>query len=95
MIDMQYNIINVKATKEYNICIGRGLLAAIGELVAPVLGKCRLAVLTDNNVDALHGTAMMEHLAAAGKNAFLNSYLPIIKFDKCFIYRRLKNNAFS
>ena len=82
MIDMQYNIINVKATKEYNICIGRGLLAAIGELIAPVLGKCRLAVLTDSNVDALYGTAMMEYLAAAGYDA-CKYVIPAGEASKC------------
>ena len=79
---MQYNIINVKATKEYNICIGRGVLAAIGELISPVLGKCRLAVLTDSNVDALYGTAMMEHLAVAGYDA-CKYVIPAGEASKC------------
>ena len=81
-MNMQYNTINVKATKEYNICIGRGVLAAIGELIAPVLGKCRLAVLTDSNVDALYGTAMMEHLAAAGYDA-CKYVIPAGEASKC------------
>jgi hypothetical protein len=79
---MQYNIINVKATKEYNICIGRGVLSAIGELIAPVLGKCRLAVLTDSNVDALYGGTMMEYLAAAGYDA-CKYVIPAGEASKC------------
>ena len=79
---MQYNTINVKATKEYNICIGRGVLAGIGELIAPLLGKCRVAVLTDSNVDALYGSTMMEYLAAAGYDA-CKYVIPAGEASKC------------
>lgn len=79
---MQYNKINVKATKEYDICIGRGILAGIGELIAPVLGKCRLAVLTDSNVNALYGAAMMENLASAGYDA-CKYVIPAGEASKC------------
>jgi 3-dehydroquinate synthase len=79
---MQYNIINVKATKEYNIRIGRGVLSAIGELIAPVLGKCRLAVLTDSNVDALYGSVVMEYLAVSGYDA-CKYVIPAGEASKC------------
>ena len=79
---MQYNTINVKATKEYNIYIGRGILASIGEWIAPLLGKCRLAVLTDSNVDALYGSAMMEYLASAGYSA-CKYVIPAGEASKC------------
>ena len=79
---MQYKKINVKATKEYDICIGRGILAGIGELIAPVLGKCRLAVLTDSNVNALYGAAMMENLASAGYDA-CKYVIPAGEASKC------------
>ena len=55
---MQYNTIHVKATKEYDIHIGAGILSGIGGFIAPLLGKCRLALLTDSNVDALYGNAI-------------------------------------
>ena len=66
---MQNRTIYVSASRCYNIHIGRGLLAAVGELIRPLLGNCRLAVLTDSNVDALYGNAMMQHLASAGYDA--------------------------
>ena len=63
---MQYRTITVKASRCYDIHIGAGLLSNIGELIAPVVGKCRVAVLTDSNVDALYGNTMVDNLANAG-----------------------------
>ena len=65
---MQYKTINVSASRCYDIHIGRGLLVKLGEFIRPLLGDCRLAVLTDSNVDALYGNAIVEHLANAGYN---------------------------
>ena len=65
---MQYKTINVSASRCYDIHIGRGLLTKLGEFIRPLLGDCRLAVLTDSNVDALYGNAIVEHLANAGYN---------------------------
>ena len=79
---MQYNTISVKATREYDICIGRGILAGIGDMISPILGKCRLAVLTDSNVDALYGSAMMEYLASAGYDA-CKYVIPAGEASKC------------
>lgn len=79
---MQYNIISVKATREYDIFIGRGIIADIGNIISPILGKCRLAVLTDSNVDALYGSAMMEYLASAGYDA-CKYVIPAGEASKC------------
>ena len=79
---MQYRTIDVSASRCYNIHIGRGLLAAVGELVRPLLGNCRLAVLTDSNVDALYGNAMMQHLASAGYDA-CKYVIPAGEASKC------------
>ncbi|MBO7193378.1 MAG: 3-dehydroquinate synthase [Bacteroidaceae bacterium] len=79
---MQYNTISVKATREYDICIGRGILAGIGDMISPILGKCRLAVLTDSNVDALYGSTMMEYLASAGYDA-CKYVIPAGEASKC------------
>ena len=65
---MQYNTIHVEASRSYDILIGRGILAGLGGFIRPLLGNCRLAVLTDSNVDALYGNAIMDHLGAAGYN---------------------------
>ena len=79
---MQYRTIDVSASRCYNIHIGRGLLVGIGELVRPQLGNCRLAVLTDSNVDALYGCAMMQHLASAGYDA-CKYVIPAGEASKC------------
>ncbi len=79
---MQYRTIHVSASRCYDIHIGQGLLAHIGELVRPLLGDCRLAVLTDSNVDALYGNAIMEHLSHAGYNA-CKYVIPAGEASKC------------
>lgn len=79
---MQYKTIDVSASRCYNIYIGRGLLAGIGELVRSLLGNCRLAVLTDSNVDALYGDAMIQHLASAGYDA-CKYVIPAGEASKC------------
>ena len=79
---MQYRTIHVSASRCYDIHIGRGLLAGIGELVRPLLGDCRLAVLTDSNVDALYGGAIMEHLSLAGYSA-CKYVIPAGEASKC------------
>ena len=60
---MQYKTIHVSASRCYDIHIGRGLLAKLGDFVRPLLGECRIAVLTDSNVDALYGNSIVENLA--------------------------------
>lgn len=79
---MQYRTIHVSASRCYDIHIGRGLLAGIGEFVRPLLGDCRLAVLTDSNVDALYGNVIMEHLSNAGYSA-CKYVIPAGEVSKC------------
>ena len=79
---MQYNTIHVEASRSYDILIGRGILAGLGNFVRPLLGDCRLAVLTDSNVDALYGNAIMEHLGAAGYNV-CKYVIPAGEASKC------------
>ena len=79
---MQYKTINVSASRCYDIHIGRGLLAKLGEFIRPLLGECRLAVLTDSNVDALYGNAIVEHLAKAGYNV-CKYVIPAGEASKC------------
>lgn len=79
---MQYRTINVSASRTYDIHIGRGLLAGLGRLIRPLLGDCRLAVLTDSNVDELYGSAMMENLASAGYDA-CKYVIPAGEASKC------------
>lgn len=63
---MRYNTVHVEASRSYDILIGRGILAGLGTFIRPLLGDCRLAVLTDSKVDALYGNAVMEYLHSAG-----------------------------
>ena len=79
---MQYSTIHVDASRNYDILIGRGILARLGEFVRPLLGSCRLAVLTDSNVDALYGSAIIDNLQTAGYNA-CKYVIPAGEASKC------------
>ena len=52
--------------RAYDVRIGRGLIGRAGELIAPLLHRRRVAVITDENVAALHLEALRDGLAAAG-----------------------------
>lgn len=62
-------IIPVTTSRPYEVRIERGALDRAGELIAPVLGKCRLGVLTDDTVDALYGERLVAALKKAGYDA--------------------------
>lgn len=66
---MAHRTIHVAASRSYDILIGAGIFSQIGEFISPLLGSCRLALLTDSNVDALYGERMMGLLSAAGYDA--------------------------
>lgn len=63
---MSHRTIHVTASRSYDIYIGDNILPQIGEFIAPLVGKCRVALLTDSNVDALYGGRIMGYLQAAG-----------------------------
>lgn len=52
--------------RAYDIHIGPGLLARAGELIAPLLKRPRVAVISDENVAALHLETLRTGLAAGG-----------------------------
>ncbi len=52
--------------RAYDIRIGAGLLAQAGAQIAPLLQRPRVAVLTDENVAALHLATLRDGLAEAG-----------------------------
>lgn len=52
--------------RAYDIHIGNGLLSEAGALIAPLLRRKRVAVVSDENVAALHLAALREGLSAAG-----------------------------
>jgi len=51
--------------RPYDVVVGRGLLAGLGERVAP-LARGRTVVITDETVGRLHGKAALASLKAAG-----------------------------
>ena len=63
---MSYTTIHVEASRSYDILIGRGILDSIGEMLRPIVGDCRLGVLTDSRVDELYGDRLIDTLTAAG-----------------------------
>lgn len=63
---MSYTTIHVKASRCYDIVIGRGILANLGAMLRPLVGDCRLGVLTDSRVDELYGDRLIDILIAAG-----------------------------
>ena len=79
---MKYRTINVSASRCYDIHIGRGLLTKLGDFIRPLLGGCRLAVLTDSNVDALYGNAIIDNLTATGYDA-CKYVIPAGEASKC------------
>ena len=52
--------------RAYEVRIGEGLIEGAGEEIAPLLARPRVAVLTDENVAALHLEALRAGLAAGG-----------------------------
>jgi len=52
--------------REYDVIIGPGLLADAGALIAPLLRRKRVAVITESRVAALHLQTLRDGLAAEG-----------------------------
>ena len=66
---MLQRVLPVRVREGYDVVIGGGLLQDSGRLLRAALGDCRLAVVTDSNVEKLYLPALMESLAAAGFDA--------------------------
>lgn len=63
---MSYQTIRVEASTGYDIHIGRDILSQLPAFIRPLLGECRLAVLTDSTVDELYGDKLIDILTSAG-----------------------------
>lgn len=84
--------ISVKASQNYDIVIGTGLLPQLGSYAADIRNGCKAAVISDSNVWPIYGQTISESLTDAGiepihfvfpageasKNA--NTYLDILNF---------------
>ena len=64
--------ISVKASGEYDILIGSGLLEKSGSLIKELAPVCRVAVITDDIVDELYSDTV--------ENSFEEAGLPFIKY---------------
>ena len=58
--------VNVKASKCYDILIGKGLLDNCGELSAKAVKARKAAIVTDDNVDRYYGERAVESFEKAG-----------------------------
>ncbi len=62
------NIVEVKASKSYQVIIGGGLLPSLGSEVRNVTSAQTAAIISDNTVWKLYGTAATDSLEKAGLN---------------------------
>lgn len=58
--------VTVKASRQYDILIGSGLLDQAGERIAEAVGICQAALITDDIVDRLYGDLTENSLRRAG-----------------------------
>ncbi len=66
---MLQRVIPVRVREGYDVVIGDGLLEESGRLLRAALGDCRLAVVTDSNVEKLYLSALLGSLTQAGFDA--------------------------
>jgi 3-dehydroquinate synthase len=71
------NPIRVQAGEQnYEVVVGRGVLARIGSLLPPKFKGAACAVISDDNVAALHATTVVNSLTEAGARPVLISVPP-------------------
>lgn len=58
--------VKVGASSGYDVVIGRGLLNNAGEIIKNVVKPCKIALITDDNVDGLYSETIINSLAKAG-----------------------------
>ena len=56
----------VKASGEYEVIIGNGLIKRAGEFIGKVLRPCKIAVITDDTVDKLYSNTVITSLSENG-----------------------------
>ncbi len=84
--------IKVKASGEYEVIIGSGIIIKAGQLIKEVLPVCKIALITDDTVDALYSATVEKSLSENGfsvvKYVFphgeqsknVNTYVSILNF---------------
>ena len=58
--------IHIKASRPYDVVIGKGILKDIGPAIKACLNYPHIVILTDDNVDRLYAGTVVESLAQAG-----------------------------
>ena len=58
--------IHIKASREYDVLVERGLLDRVGELLREVSAPSMAAIVSDNTVYALYGERTVKALEKAG-----------------------------
>ena len=66
---MDSQSVRINTKESYDVLIGPGLLEQSGELLKPLLGPCRIAVVTDTNVERLYLKRALDSLRRAGFSA--------------------------
>lgn len=61
--------ITVKASGEYDVLIGGGLIDKVGQLIYERLGDRKLALITDDKVDSLYSDRVIKSLKSVGYTA--------------------------
>ena len=74
--------VTVSASKEYDVLIGTGLLAKLGDKVAKVVKPGKAVIVSDSNVWPLYGEAAANSLAKAGFEV-TNYVFPAGEESKC------------
>lgn len=72
MKDSKIRKIRVSASGEYDVLIGRNLIENAGEYVKDTVGNAKIALVTDDTVDALYADAVV--------NSIKDSGLKVVKF---------------
>ncbi len=62
-------VVPVKASGNYDITIGAGILSNVGEMLRPIKKPCRAVIITDSNVDELYADTVMDSLVKSGYSA--------------------------
>ena len=61
-------VINVNASRSYDIEIGRGLLEEIGKNILAIKDKCNVCIVSDDIVYSIYGEVVLNSLNKAGYN---------------------------
>lgn len=58
--------IHINASKEYDVLVGNGLLAAAGSYLSETIPVCKAVIVSDDHVFPLYGSILLESLNQAG-----------------------------